>query len=67
MKNKKLEMKRDDWEHFRQYRQANYQKRYLEILSLKKKNKALNHYNLIFNNYIYKKFKVKKKNKINES
>ena len=45
MKNKKLEMKRDDWEHFRQYRQANYQKRYLEILSLKKKNKALNHYN----------------------
>jgi hypothetical protein len=45
MKNKKLEMKREVWEYFRQYRQAKTQKRYLEILSLKEKNKALNHHN----------------------
>ncbi len=35
MKNEKLEMKRDDWEYFRQYRQAPFQKRYLELLSFK--------------------------------
>ena len=45
MKNKKLEMKREVWEYFRQYRQANTQKRYLEILSLKEKNKTSNHHN----------------------
>jgi hypothetical protein len=44
MKKEKLEMKREEWEYFRQYRQANSQKRYLEILSLKEKNKTLNHY-----------------------
>ena len=55
MKNKKLEMKREVWEHFRQYRQTNSQKRYLEILNLKEKNKTLDH------------LEIKKKNIINRS
>ncbi|KKL17034.1 hypothetical protein LCGC14_2489580 [marine sediment metagenome] len=32
MKNKKLEMKREVWEHFRQYRKTPIQKRYLTML-----------------------------------
>ena len=43
MKNEKLEMKHEVWEYFRQYRQAKTQKRYLEILSLKEKNKTSSH------------------------
>ncbi|MDX1798481.1 MAG: hypothetical protein R3255_07520 [Candidatus Lokiarchaeia archaeon] len=35
MNNEKLEMKREDWEYLRQYRQAPFQKRYLELLSEK--------------------------------
>jgi hypothetical protein len=32
MKNEKLEMKREDWEYFRLYRQAPFKKKYLERL-----------------------------------
>ncbi len=32
MKNKKLEMKREVWEYFRQYRKTPIQKRYLAML-----------------------------------
>jgi len=38
MKNEKLEMKREVWEYFRQYRKAPFQKRYLELLSIKDMN-----------------------------
>ncbi|MFX0106242.1 MAG: hypothetical protein ACFE75_12250 [Candidatus Hodarchaeota archaeon] len=44
MKNKKLEMKRDDWEYFRQYRQAPIKKRYLEILKTKEMSKTTKQY-----------------------
>lgn len=44
MKNKKLEMKRDDWEYFRQYRQAPIKKRYLEILKTKEMNNPTKQY-----------------------
>lgn len=36
MKNEKLKMKREVWEYIRQYRQAPYQKRYVELLNMKK-------------------------------
>ncbi len=39
MKNEKLEMKREVWEYFRQYRQAPFQKRYQELLSIRNVNK----------------------------
>ncbi|MFX0038649.1 MAG: hypothetical protein ACFFCY_11400 [Promethearchaeota archaeon] len=45
MKNEKLEMKREVWEYFRQYKQAPFQKRYLELLNTKEMNKATNHHN----------------------
>ncbi len=32
MRNKKIEMKREVWEHFRQYRKVPIQKRYLAML-----------------------------------
>ncbi|MFX0005596.1 MAG: hypothetical protein ACFFA7_06620 [Promethearchaeota archaeon] len=35
MKNEKLEIKREEWEYLRQYRQAPFQKRYLEMLNEK--------------------------------
>lgn len=44
MKNEKLEMKREDWEYFRQYRQAPIKKRYLEILKTKEMNKTIKQY-----------------------
>ena len=44
MKNEKLEMKREDWEYFRQYKQAAIKKRYLEILKTKEMNKTTKHY-----------------------
>jgi len=43
MKNEKLEMKREVWEYFRQYRQAPIHKRYLEILNTKKINKTIDY------------------------
>ncbi len=45
MKNEKLEMKREVWEYLRQYRQASYQKRYLELLSEKKLNSSIEPHN----------------------
>jgi hypothetical protein len=45
MKNEKLEMKREEWEYFRHYRQAPYQKRYLELLSEKELNKIIEPHN----------------------
>ncbi len=45
MKNEKLEMKREVWEYFRQYRQAPYQKRYLELSEKKKLNKIIEAHN----------------------
>lgn len=44
MKNGKLEMKREDWEYFRRYRQAPIKKRYLEILKTKKMNNPIKQY-----------------------
>ena len=41
MKNEKLEIKREVWEYFRQYRKAPYQKRYQEILNLKEIDKSI--------------------------
>lgn len=39
MKNEKLEMKREDWEYFRLYRQAPIKKRDLEKLRAEENNK----------------------------
>jgi hypothetical protein len=39
MKNEKLEIKREVWEYFREYRKAPYRERYEQILNLKQKNK----------------------------
>jgi hypothetical protein len=44
MKKEKLEMKRDDWEYFRQYKQAPIKKRYLEILKNKEMNMSTKQY-----------------------
>ncbi|MFW9970191.1 MAG: hypothetical protein ACFFDF_08325 [Candidatus Odinarchaeota archaeon] len=35
MKNEKLEMKREVWDYFRQYRQASFRKRYQELSKMK--------------------------------
>jgi len=50
MKNEKLEMKREVWEFFRQYRHAHIQKRYLELLEIKDMNKTVEsqHKKLVF-------------------
>ncbi|MFW9879149.1 MAG: hypothetical protein ACFFG0_39220 [Candidatus Thorarchaeota archaeon] len=45
MKNEKLEMKREVWEYFRKYRQAPFQKRYLELLTVKDRNKGSKFHN----------------------
>ncbi|MFX1388932.1 MAG: hypothetical protein ACFE9Z_02580 [Promethearchaeota archaeon] len=36
-----MEIKREVWEYFRQYRKAPYQKRYQEILDMKEINKII--------------------------
>lgn len=45
MKNEKLEMKREVWEYFRQYRQASIHKRYIKMLDIKEINKAIEDHN----------------------
>ena len=44
MKHEKLEMTREVWEHFRQYRQAPIKKRYLEILKTNNMNNLTKQY-----------------------
>ena len=44
MKNEKLEMKREDWEYFRLYRQAPIKMRYLEKLEAEEINQPRKHY-----------------------
>jgi hypothetical protein len=45
MKNEKLVMKREEWEYLRRYRQAPFQKRYLELLSEKELNSTIESHN----------------------
>jgi len=45
MKNEKLEIKREVWEYFRQYRKAPCQKRYQQLLSMKEVNKIVEDHN----------------------
>jgi len=50
MKNQNLQMSREVWEYFREYRKAPFKKRYQEILEMEDDIDFEGEYNKLFNN-----------------